>query len=87
MRTAKLLNRQFRDLWTVNDLCAALSVTPVTVHTWRKNKDLPTVILPGNLRDTVRFVPEEIETWARANDLQFKRKVKRLRLQEEVAAA
>jgi hypothetical protein len=86
MRTASQLNKQFRDLWTVNDLCVVLSVTPMTVHAWRKNKDLPTVILPGNMRDTIRFVPEEIETWAQKNGVSFKRKVKRLRLVEGAAA-
>jgi hypothetical protein len=80
MKTREL-NQQLRRLWTTHDVCRALSVTPMTVQNWRRKKDLPAVVFPGNARASVRFVPEEVESWAKDLDLSFKRPIRRLRLE------
>ena len=81
MRTAKELNKKLqdllRDLWTIHDVCAALSVTPPTLMSWRNKRNLPTVIIPGDRRDTVRFIPEEIESWAKEANIPVRMKQRR----------
>lgn len=81
MRTASKLNRELGDLWTVGDLCNALKITPMTVAAWRRERDLPTVILPGSLRNAIRFIPEEIEGWAARRNLRINGRVARLQMQ------
>lgn len=80
MRTAKVLNQQIKNLWNTHDLCRVLQVSPMTVQNWRKRKDLPAVVFPGKSRATIRFIPEEIEAWAKRSNLPFKRPVQRMRL-------
>lgn len=80
MRTASRLNKELGDLWTMQDICQALRVTPMTVTAWRKQRDLPTVVLPGSLRNAVRFIPEEIAAWAARRNIRVNGRVMRAQL-------
>lgn len=71
MRTAENIMQTLRDLWTIEDVCERLSRTPVTIATWRRERNLPTVIIPGSLRPTIRFVPEEVTAWAKENGIRI----------------
>jgi Homeodomain-like domain len=66
--TSRELNEVLRRLWTVQKICRKYNVTPMTVYHWRNRRTypLPTVVLPGYGRATVRFVPEEVIAWHKA---------------------
>jgi hypothetical protein len=63
------IQAQFNHLWTTQNLCRLFGCTPMTITNWRRNKDLPTIIIPGGLKPTVRFVPQDILRWARRNKI------------------
>ena len=56
------LNRLLRNLWTVKQVAKHYQVTHITVHNW-KNNGCPTVKIPGEMRNAVRFVPEDVHVW------------------------
>ncbi len=47
-------------LWTASDVARFLSVSERTVRAWQLDHKLPFLKIGG----TVRFVPNEIRTWA-----------------------
>jgi len=63
MRTSDL-QKHINSLWTSDDVCAYFGVTPMTVYLWRQNRGLPALVFPGNARNAVRFVPDEVRAWA-----------------------
>jgi hypothetical protein len=82
-------------LWTTQDLAEMFSVTPMTIHLWRENLGLPDLPIPGMARDAVRFIPDEVVQWAKANNKRLVRQrlgssvralTKRARLVSQVAA-
>jgi hypothetical protein len=64
---------QYDNLWTTQDLCRLFGKTPMTIFSWRHAKDLPTIIIPGGFKRTVRFVPKDVLTWARDNKIEVDR--------------
>jgi hypothetical protein len=68
--------RRFRDvseaqayfdrLLTIRDLCSRFRVTEMTIQAWRRQQQLPTIVIPGTARPTVRFDPDLVQEWARA---------------------
>lgn len=65
--TTSELMEQLANCWTVNDVAEAFSVTTMTVHNWRAQRGLPTVLMQGDARPAVRFVPADVLKWARDN--------------------
>ena len=63
LRTAEIQGK-IGNLWTVQDFCDHFKVTPMTVHLWRRHRNLPAVVIPGKARPSVRFVPEDVLKWA-----------------------
>ena len=59
--------------WTVQDICDAYGVVPMTVHNWRLKLGLPCTIIPGRERNAVRFKKKEVERWAKKHG---KKKIK-----------
>ncbi|HSH59106.1 MAG TPA: helix-turn-helix domain-containing protein [Acidimicrobiales bacterium] len=47
-------------LWTASDVAEFLSISERTVRAWQLDHKLPYLKIGG----TVRFIPEEIRTWA-----------------------
>lgn len=64
---------QLSSLWTTADLCRLFDRTPMTITLWRRNKNLPTITIPGGLKPTVRFVPADVLAWAKANNIEVHR--------------
>lgn len=63
------IQSQFNNLWTTQDLCRLFDCTPQTITNWRNRRNLPAIIIPGGMKPTVRFVPEAILAWAKANQV------------------
>lgn len=64
MRTRRL-QQQLTDLWTVEEVARKFGVTTMTIHNWRNDKGLPSIVIPGTDRPAVRFVPDDVRKWAR----------------------
>ncbi len=77
-------------LLTINDLCEMFSVTSMTIHTWRETRDLPTIVIKGgpreNVRNAIRFHPEDVSKWAKREQLRAKPLPERGRVRVAVAA-
>jgi hypothetical protein len=65
------LQKKLDDLWSTQDLMVRFRVTAMTIHLWRENRALPALVIPGAKRPTVRFVPTEVENWAKSNKVQM----------------
>jgi hypothetical protein len=63
------LQNQLRALWTTADVCRLFKVTSMTVITWRQNRGLPALEVPGTKRPAIRFIPSEVLAWAKRNDV------------------
>jgi hypothetical protein len=59
------------ELWTVQELARRAHRTAYTIHLWRANKGLPAVVIPGDQRATIRFVPNDVRKWARSEGIQI----------------
>lgn len=59
-------------LSTTQDLCRMFERTPMTIHLWRKHKDLPAIVIPGESRPTIRFVIGDVLAWAKVNNIKIK---------------
>ena len=67
---SKKLQSELDKLWTCQDLRRRLRVkdrapSMMTIHLWRKHKGLPSIVIKGDSRPSVRFVPEEVRSWAK----------------------
>ncbi len=54
--------------------------TPLTIKNWRRYKDLPYVLIPGDASPTIRFRLEEVIEWADALGKRYNRKQARRKL-------
>lgn len=63
--TTEALQRQLDRLWTSIDVEKFFNVSPMTVHLWRKKDGLPAVVIKGDKRPSIRFVPKDVQAWAR----------------------
>lgn len=65
------LQQALNGLWTVKDLARRSRRTPMTIHQWRKKRIDPlcAVIMRGNKRPAVRFVPADTRAWAKRNQI------------------
>jgi hypothetical protein len=54
------------DLLTSEDLCRIFRKTPLTIINWRKG-GMPTVIIRGSKRNTIRFRRNDVMKWAQEN--------------------
>ena|SRR5262245_15945381 len=68
MDTRKL-QTQLNQLLTVQELRMAFGeVTAVTIHTWRHREGLPTIVVPGLERPSIRFHLPDVQRWAKENN-------------------
>lgn len=63
------LQKRLTDCWNTQDLMRRFRVTAMTIHLWRDQRGLPAVIIPGDKRPTIRFIPEEVQKWAKDNNV------------------
>ncbi len=63
------LQRFLDKCWTINDMIAAFRVTGMTIHNWRTQRGLPAIVISGDRRPALRFMPSEVAEWARQNDV------------------
>lgn len=77
------LQNQLRALWTTADVCRVFKVTSMTVITWRQNRGLPALEVPGTKRPAIRFIPNEVLAWAKRNDVPIHPLIERLKDDEE----
>jgi hypothetical protein len=61
------LQKALKGLWTVQTLCQKYRVTPMTIRLWRVKEGLPAVVIEGEKRPTLRFVPSEAKAWMKSN--------------------
>lgn len=60
------LQKHLNGSWTAQDVCTEYGVTAMTVHLWRA-RGLPAIVIPGQKRPAIRFVPSEVKAWTRTN--------------------
>ena len=60
------LQKKLEGLWTTQDLVRRFRVTAMTIHQWRQARDLPALVLEGEGRPAIRYVPEDVRAWAEA---------------------
>lgn len=69
---------------TVHDLCEMFGVSSMTIHTWRTTRGLPTITVKGgprdNVRNAIRFHPDDVAAWAKREQLKPKQLKARLRI-------
>lgn len=58
---------------TTSQLCRMFEVTPMTIHTWRKSKNLPFFHLTGGKKPPVRYNEKQIKHWADAYGIEIVR--------------
>jgi len=56
--------QSLRDLLSLFDICKLFHRSPQTIINWRTYEALPTVVIPGNLRGTIRFDRKAVLKWA-----------------------
>jgi hypothetical protein len=55
--------------WTTQEIARRFGVTSMTIHLWRRRPDpLPVLEIPGHRRPSIRFVPREVQAWAKRNE-------------------
>jgi hypothetical protein len=64
-------------LITAAEVRRALGISTMTLHIWRRRRGLPTVVIPGEGRNTIRFLPDEVADWAKQNGEKFRNRVRR----------
>lgn len=63
------LQRLLERCWTINDLSEVFRVSGMTIHNWRTFRGLPALVIPGDSRPALRFIPNEVLKWAKDNDV------------------
>lgn len=76
---ARRLEQTLATLWTIRDVSRAFGRTPMTINTWRRDRHLPSIEVPGDRRPAIRFIPEDVIKWAASNHEEIKPPVKRYR--------
>jgi len=62
----KRLQKELNACWTVQVMSSIFEVSTTTIHDWRRDLNLPAVVIPGESRPALRFVPSEVKVWAKA---------------------
>jgi hypothetical protein len=70
MRSAEL-TKVLDECWTTQELTRKFRVTAMTINTWRRQKDLPCIPIRGDVRPSLRFVPDEVRAWAKAHNIEI----------------
>jgi hypothetical protein len=63
-RKSEQVQRMLDGLWNINDVLKRLPVTSQSITNWRKN-DFPSVVIKGEGRPALRFVPDDVAAWSK----------------------
>lgn len=63
------LQRFLERCWTIADMVEVFRVSKMTITNWRTQRGLPVIVIPGDDRPALRFVPAEVLAWAKANNV------------------
>lgn len=53
------------ELLTTSDVCHMFNRSEMTIWLWRKNLNMPYIVIPGTERQTIRYDKDEVTTWAK----------------------
>lgn len=73
MTTTKELQKSVSKCWTVQHLEKLFGCTSMTIHNWRRDRGLPAVVIPGDGRPALRFVPIDVIDWAKREQVPMHR--------------
>lgn len=59
------LQQELDNAFTLKQVCDVFGVCPMTIHHWRRDKDLPVLVIRGDGRDAIRVLPEDLREWAK----------------------
>lgn len=65
MDKRKRLQDELDNAFTLKQVCEVFGVCPMTIHHWRRDKDLPVLVIRGDGRDAIRVLPEDLREWAK----------------------
>ena len=68
----KAVQKIVDQLWTTGDLTRMTGKTSMTVVHWYKRYGLPVVILVGDRKAAIRFVPHDARVWAERRGVKFR---------------
>jgi hypothetical protein len=69
MLRSRQIQHQLDNLLTAQDLSRMFRKTSMTISLWRRQRDLPAVVIKFGRRNVVRFVAREVQEWARKNEI------------------
>jgi hypothetical protein len=73
MLKSEKLQNELNKLWTGQYICKRYKVTPMSLIAWRCS-GLPCVVIAGDQRPAVRFVPDEVLNWVKERQRRKARK-------------
>jgi hypothetical protein len=65
------LQKLLASCWTINDMVERFRVSGMTIHNWRNFRGLPAVVITGEVRPALRFIPSEVTAWAKTNNVKM----------------
>ena len=65
------LQKVLERCWTINDMVERFKVSGMTIHNWRNYRNVPAVVIPGESRPALRFIPNEVIAWAKDHDVKM----------------
>ena len=66
MLASRKIQRALRGTITGDKICQDYSISPMTLHNWRK-RGLPCIVIASGRRPAIRYVEEEVTEWVRLN--------------------
>lgn len=63
------IQHELDNLLTTRDLTQMFRKTSMTISLWRRQRDLPAIVLLFGRRNVVRFVARDVRAWARKNKI------------------
>ena len=69
MLRSRQIQHQLDSLLTAQDLARMFKRTSMTISLWRRQRDLPAIVMQFGRRNVVRFVARDVQEWARKNKI------------------
>lgn len=66
---SRRLQRLLKRCWTIQEVSQLFQVSRMTIHNWRATKGFPDVVITGDARPALRFVPKDVLAWAKKNNV------------------
>ena len=64
----EIVTTMLADLLTSKDIENIFGVSHMTVHDWRRNKQLPYIEIPGGRKKSIRFDKAKVKEWAKTHN-------------------